>query len=134
MSDLAQRALLRRDSSGTSPFVRVPYHRIGLYIALGDATLIFCASLFSDWVYSYFEYGHVPDIGMSAGVGIVACAVYELVARSWSLYSLPSLLALQPRWSPILLGWAAVFLVLSLVLFLLKVGAGVSRGSMIAFA
>jgi Undecaprenyl-phosphate glucose phosphotransferase len=135
MSDLAQRAQLRRDirSSSASPFVRVPYHRIGLYVAIIDAILIFSASILGDLGYSYFVRGAVSDFEMSSGIGIVACAIYLLVARSGGLYSLPSLLALQSRWSPMFLGWAAVFLVLPLVLFLLKVGASFSRGSMIAF-
>jgi Undecaprenyl-phosphate glucose phosphotransferase len=129
MSDLAQRVGLRG-----SPFVRVPYHRIGSYVALVDAALILCASILGDFAYHYFWYGNVPDASMSSGVGIVACAVYWLLARSGDQYSLPSLLASQPRWSPILFAWAIVFLLLPLALFLVKAGAGFSRGSMIAFA
>src|SRR3977135_2360685 len=110
MSDLAQRAQLRRDirSGRASPLVRIPYHRIGLYVALIDAALIFCASILSDLSYGYFGYGHVPDLETSSGMGIVACAVYWLVGRSGGLYSLPSLLASRPRFSPILVGWLAV--------------------------
>jgi Undecaprenyl-phosphate glucose phosphotransferase len=133
MSDLVQRSL-RRDGSAASSFARVSYHRIGLHVALVDAVLIFCASVFGDLGYSYFWYGHVADVEMSSGAGIVACAIYWLVARSAGLYGLPSLLAPQPRWLPIVVGWAIVFLVLPLIFFLLKVGAGFSRGSMIAFA
>ena len=112
MSDLAQRAQLRRDIRGSSasPFVRVSYHRIGLYVALADAALIFCASVLSDLSYSYFGHVRVPDMETSSGIGIVACAVYWLVAHSSGLYSLPSLLAPRPRLSPILIGWVAVFL------------------------
>jgi putative colanic acid biosynthesis UDP-glucose lipid carrier transferase len=134
MSDLAQRAQFRRDGSAVSPFVRIPYHRIGLYVALIDAALIIFASILSDTVYTYLEYGRAPDLETSSGIGVVACAVYWLVARSGGFYSLTSLLAPPPRWSPILLGWAIVLLVLLLVLFLLKAGADFSRGSMMAFA
>jgi Undecaprenyl-phosphate glucose phosphotransferase len=134
MSDLAQRSLFRRAGGGGSRFARVSYHRIGLHVAFVDAVLIFCASVFGDLGYSYFGYGHVPDFEMSSGAGIVACAIYWLVAYSGGLYSLPSLLASQPPWSRIVLGWATVFLALPLVFFLLKVGAGFSRGSIVAFA
>jgi Undecaprenyl-phosphate glucose phosphotransferase len=129
MSDLAQNVGLRG-----SFFVRVPYHRIGSYVALLDATLILCASILGNFAYHYFWYGNVPGVSMSSGVGIVACAVYWLVARSEGQYSLPSLIASQRRWSPILFAWAIVFLFLPLALFLVKAGAAFSRGSMIAFA
>src|SRR5262249_3531898 len=66
--------------------------------------------------------------------GIVACAIFCLVAHSRDLYSLPTLLAPQPRISPVLAAWAMVLLVLPLVLFLLKVGSAFSRVSMIVFA
>src|SRR5450755_3750238 len=107
MSDLAQNVGLRG-----SFFVRVPYHRIGSYVALVDATLILCASILGDFAYHYFWYGNVPDVSMSFAVGIVACAVYWLVAQSGGQYSLPSLIASQRRWSAILFAWAIVFLLL----------------------
>jgi Undecaprenyl-phosphate glucose phosphotransferase len=134
MSNVAQHAELHQEGSGTTPLVRIPYRRIGLYVALVDAAIIFFSSVSADLIYGYLEYGSAPDAGMSSGVGLVACFVYWLVVRSVGFYDLPSLLAPQSRWSPILLGWAAVILVLPLILFLLKVGSGFSRGSMIAFA
>ena len=73
-------------------------------MALVDAVLIFCASVFGDLGYSYFWYGHVADVEMSSGIGIVACAIYWLVARFGGLYSLPSLIAPQPPWSRVVVG------------------------------
>ena len=133
MSELAHVSKLRRDDGGASPFVRLSYRQIGLYVAIADVALIFCASIFGDLAYSYLL-GNAPDAEMSSGVGIVACAIFWLVARSWGLYDLPTLLASQQRISPVLMSWAMVFLALPLLLFLLKVGNGVSRGSMMAFA
>jgi exopolysaccharide biosynthesis polyprenyl glycosylphosphotransferase len=134
MSELAHVSKLRRDDGGGSPFVRLSYHPIGLYVAIADAALIFCASIFGDWAYSYCLLGNAPDAEMSSGVGIVACAIFWLAARSWGLYDLPTLIGSQPRISSVLMSWAMVFLALPLVLFLLKVGNAVSRGSMMAFA
>jgi putative colanic acid biosynthesis UDP-glucose lipid carrier transferase len=133
MSDLTHVSKLRRDDGRLGPFLRLSYHRIGLYVAIADAALIFCAAIFGDRTYSYLL-GIAPDAEMSSGVGIVACAIFWLFARSWGLYELPTLLISQQRIAPVLMSWAMVFLVLPLVLFLLKVGSGVSRGSMTAFA
>jgi putative colanic acid biosynthesis UDP-glucose lipid carrier transferase len=133
MSELAQFSKLRRDEGGATPFVRLSYHQIGLYVAIADAALLFCASISGDLAYSYLL-GNAPDTEMSSGVGIMACAIFWLVARSCGLYDLPTLLASQPRISSVLMSWAMVFLALPLVLFLLKVGSAVSRGSMMAFA
>jgi Undecaprenyl-phosphate glucose phosphotransferase len=134
MSQLAQGAEFNRDTSGAARIVGVAYHQIGLCVALVEAALIVGASVLSDVGYHYFLYQNVPDVGICFGVGIVASVIYGFLGRSWGLYSLPSLLAPQQRLSPIVLGWAMVFLVLLLVLFLLKVGTAFSRGSMIAFA
>jgi putative colanic acid biosysnthesis UDP-glucose lipid carrier transferase len=133
MSEVARVSKLRRDDSGASPIVRLSYHQIGLYVAIADAALIFCASIFGDLAYTYLS-GNAPDVEMSSGVGIVAYAIFWPVARSGGLYDLPTLLGAQQRISPVLMSWAMVFLMLPLVLFLLKVGSAVSRGSMMAFA
>ena len=134
MSQLTQGAESHRHTSGAARFVSLAYHQIGLYVALVDAALIVGASVLGDVGYNYFLYGNVPDVGVSFGVGFVACVIYGLLARSWGLYGLPSLLAPQQHFWPIVLGWAMVFLMLLLVLFLLKVGIAFSRGSIIAFA
>jgi Undecaprenyl-phosphate glucose phosphotransferase len=133
MSQLAEDTEFYRESDGIARFIRVSYHQIGLYVAIFDAALVVCASVLADLAYQYLWYGNLPDVEISFGVGIVSCVIYGFLARSWGLYSLPSLLAPQQRLSPIVLGWAMLFLVLLLVLFLLKVGASFSRGSMTAF-
>jgi putative colanic acid biosysnthesis UDP-glucose lipid carrier transferase len=138
MSDLVQVNQLGRDGSrdgdGASPLVRLSYHQIGLFMALVDAALIFCASVFADLGYGYLWRGSGLDAQMGSGIGIVACAIFCLFAHSWDLYSLPTLLAPQPRISPVLAAWAMVLLGLPLLLFLLKVGSAFSRVSMIVFA
>jgi undecaprenyl-phosphate galactose phosphotransferase/putative colanic acid biosynthesis UDP-glucose lipid carrier transferase len=133
MSDLAQVTQLGRGGDGASPLIRLSYHQIGLFVAIVDAALIFCASVLADMGYGLWR-GNGLDAQMGSGIGIVACAIFCLVAHSRDLYSLPTLLAAQPRISPVLAAWAMVLLVLPLVLFLLKVGSAFSRVSMIVFA
>jgi len=134
MSDLAQVTKLERDGEGASPVIRLSYQQIGLFIALVDAALIFCASVFSHLGYGYLWPGSGLDVQMGSGIGILAFTIFCLVAHSGDFYSLPTLLAPQPRISPVLAAWTTVFLVLPLLLFLLKVGSAFSRVSMIVFA
>jgi undecaprenyl-phosphate galactose phosphotransferase/putative colanic acid biosynthesis UDP-glucose lipid carrier transferase len=134
MSDLAQVTKLAGNVANPPSFVRLSYHQIGLYAAVIDAALILCASILADLSYHFFSYAGVTDLEFGAGIGLAACIVFWLVARPYGLYSLPQLIASQPRWSALLFSWAAVALILPLMLFLLKVGSAFSRGSMIIFA
>jgi undecaprenyl-phosphate galactose phosphotransferase/putative colanic acid biosynthesis UDP-glucose lipid carrier transferase len=134
MSDLAQITKLRQSIANSPSFIRLSYHQIGLYVALIDAALIFCASILANLSYHYLLYDGALDLEFGAGTGLVACAVFWLVARPSGLYSLPHLIGSQPRWSAVFLSWGAVVLVLPLLLFLLKVGNVFSRGSMVIFA
>jgi undecaprenyl-phosphate galactose phosphotransferase/putative colanic acid biosynthesis UDP-glucose lipid carrier transferase len=110
------------------------YHQIGLYAALIDAVLIFCASVAADFSYGQLWLGAAPDMEFGLGIGMAACAAFWLAARPFGLYSLPNLIGSQPHWSAVLFAWALVVLALPLLLFLLKVGSVFSRGSMIIFA
>src|SRR5262249_54730110 len=134
MSDLAQVTKHAGNVANPPSFVRLSYHQIGLYAAIIDAVLILCASVLADLSYHFFSHAGTTDLEFGAGTGLAACIVFWLAARQCGLYSLPQLIASQPRWSALLFSWAAVALTLPLMLFLLKVGSVFSRGSMIVFA
>jgi hypothetical protein len=55
-SDLAQVTQLGRDGDGASPLIRLSYHQIGLFVAIVDAALIFCASILADMGYGLFVF------------------------------------------------------------------------------
>ena len=134
MSELAQFTELPRNVVKTPSLIRISYHQIGVYVALIDGAVIFCAGISADLAYSYFSRGAAQEPQFGAALSIVACAVFWLAARPAGLYSLPNLTGSQPRWSGALYAWAAVVLVLPLLLFLLKIGSAFSRGSLIIFA
>ena len=76
----------------------------------------------------------IPDVGILAGTCILAATFYVLVARAFGLYDFQCLLDSGPCMTRVLGGWALSVLLLSLVLFLLKVGASSSRGAVVTFA
>ncbi len=112
---------------------KIPYHQIGIIVALGDAALIIFASFLGDVGYRYFWTGTLQGAEISLGIGFLACVFYRLLGRLWGLYELPSLLAYQQRSSAVMLTWTITLLALILVLFLLKVSSVFSRGSIIVF-
>jgi Undecaprenyl-phosphate glucose phosphotransferase len=76
----------------------------------------------------------LPDIGILAGVGVLATAFYVLAARAFGLYEFQCLLDAGTFMARIVGAWALSVLLLSLVLFLLKVGHSSSRGAVMSFA
>ena len=76
----------------------------------------------------------IPEIEVLAGIGVLAAAFYILVARAFGLYEFQCLLDAGMFMGRIIGSWALSVLLLSLCLFLLKVGASSSRGAVISFA
>jgi hypothetical protein len=79
-----------------------------------------------------FLFGYRSDLQIASGVGIVACSIFWAAGHFFGLYSLPALLSL--RSGPLVGSWALVLMILSNVIFLLKIGSDFSRGSMVLFA
>jgi undecaprenyl-phosphate galactose phosphotransferase/putative colanic acid biosynthesis UDP-glucose lipid carrier transferase len=78
-------------------------------------------------------YGKARGLDDIAGVGLIAAILYVFIARSFGLYKTSCLLGLDRRWRRIASGWLLVMLLLTLFLFLLKIGASFSRGTMVSF-
>src|SRR6516165_1419312 len=102
MSELAQFTELPRNVVKTPSLIRISYHQIGLYVALIDGALIFCAGISADLAYNYFWLGAAQEPQFGAGLVIVACTVFWLAASPAGLYSLPNLTGSQSRWSGVL--------------------------------
>jgi undecaprenyl-phosphate galactose phosphotransferase/putative colanic acid biosynthesis UDP-glucose lipid carrier transferase len=106
-----------------------------LVMAAGfDACLLVVSSLLGSTIYQYWLTGRLMMIDGAVGVGVVAGAIFILLSRSSGLYQLQTALAPAQCLRHIDVIVAVTLLALVNILFLLKVGAEYSRGSMVAFA
>jgi undecaprenyl-phosphate galactose phosphotransferase/putative colanic acid biosynthesis UDP-glucose lipid carrier transferase len=107
--------------------------RIGRIVAAAELLGIMVAALAAGWAYDLLLYGKARGLDDIAGVGLIAAILYVFIARSFGLYKTSCLLGLDRRWRRIASGWLLVMLLLTLFLFLLKIGASFSRGTMVSF-
>jgi len=131
------RAVLDKVGGGTPNKLRparllaaIHYDIIQLLIASGDAIIILLASTAGAYGYQLYI-GDSSHLGTYLALGLIASLAYASIAYYFDLYSLPNLL--NPRfdfWSTII-AWITAVLILSVVLFLLKIGNVISRGSVI---
>ena len=71
MSELAQFTELPRNVVKTPSSIRISYHQIGVYVALIDGAVIFCAGISADLAYSYFSRGAAQEPQFGAALSIV---------------------------------------------------------------
>ena len=115
-------------------FRRLHYKAIGQLTGALDYALIVCASIVAGIGYhAILLHSDVPDLMPYIGAGNLVAALFVLGAASQGTYS-PSKIAsprLQVR--SIVLFWFLALLSLALFLFLAKVGANFSRGTILSF-
>src|ERR1700687_1081417 len=123
----------RRSGSDQSKF-KFPYAALRYVLALTDSALIVASSLIGDGAYQLFN-NHTSDTpDLALGAGIVAAMLYVLIGQSVGFYDLQAVFLATRDLKQIFARWALVSLLLALLAFLMKVGAGFSRGSIICFA
>jgi len=98
-----------------------------------DFVVLAFAALAGEFAYRRLALGESPDFGGLDG-GLLAGALFVLLAQLAGLYRLPTLLAPGPSLPRLTLTVALAQLAVVSVLFLLKSGADHSRGATIAFA
>lgn len=113
------------------PRFSVPLWAIEPLFALADVAVIVAAGAVGGVLYQQVLNGSVGDVGIYAGLGLVASLAYALVAHRLGLYRLDNLLEQQPDGGQIWLSWGLAILVLAVILFLSKFGAEASRGSVV---
>ena len=98
-----------------------------------DVAILAFAALAGEFVYRRFALGESPGLDGLDG-GLLAGALFVLLAQLAGLYRLPTLLAPGASLARLTLTVALAQLAVVSVLFLLKSGADHSRGATIAFA
>jgi Undecaprenyl-phosphate glucose phosphotransferase len=123
----------RRSASESSKF-KFPYAALRYVLALTDSAFIVASSLIGSGAYQLFA-NHASDhFDLALGAGIVAALLYVLIGQSVGFYDLRAVFLAKRDIKQIFAQWALVSLLLALLAFLMKVGAGFSRGSIICFA
>jgi Undecaprenyl-phosphate glucose phosphotransferase len=113
---------------------RFPYAAIQYASALADAVLVVLASLVGNWGYQIFANGTAGNVAAFVGAGLIAALLYGLTAQSFGFYRIATIFAARRDYGQILVQWSLVCLMLTLLAFLMKVGADFSRGSIVCFA
>ncbi|WP_245470759.1 exopolysaccharide biosynthesis polyprenyl glycosylphosphotransferase [Bradyrhizobium guangzhouense] len=111
----------------------VAFAWLELTAILFEMALVLLASVAGGVLYHLAYYEVFPPVDGFLGIGVVGAVLHLFIAKLQGLYDAPVLAGLDRRWSRLLCGWLLVVLLLTLFIFLLKAGAGVSRGSMLSF-
>jgi Undecaprenyl-phosphate glucose phosphotransferase len=113
---------------------RVPHAALRYLLALTDSGVIILSSLIGSIGYQFSVNQNVDFPDLSFGAGIVAALLYVLIGQSVGFYDLRMVFSTRWEIRQIFAQWTLVSLLLTLLAFLMKVGAGFSRGSIVCFA
>src|SRR5262245_24844111 len=98
-----------------------------------DVATITAASLCASAIYR--ADGVLPvDLGQALGSAALVSAIFILFLKSQGLYRPAELLMFRRQMQMVSISWAGVFLLLAGIVFALKIGAELSRGSNLLFA
>jgi undecaprenyl-phosphate galactose phosphotransferase/putative colanic acid biosynthesis UDP-glucose lipid carrier transferase len=103
-------------------------------LALADASIIVLSGAAGGLVYQLALTGHFVDPSPYAGLAIITTLAHALGAHHFGLYRLQELFRRTADYLQITISWAIAVFVLTVFLFLFKLGGSVSRGSVICFA
>lgn len=114
-------------------FELVSYGNIGVLAAAADFSAITLASIVSGLAYHYFAFGSQADCSALLGIGANSGLLFILLTASRGFYRTRAILSGTRQANGIISAWVSVLLVVTALLFLLKVGSSYSRGSTIVF-
>jgi len=125
---------LPRRAASTPLRLQIPCAAIGGLFAAADATAIVTASLVGASFYQVLISGTPWNLNLHLGAGFTAAVLYLMVGRSSGFYQVTDIFSQRRVTSRILWQWLLTSLLLTLLAFLLRIGAEFSRGSIICFA
>jgi len=111
----------------------ISYHSIGTATVILDIMTITFACLSACIGYDLYE-GMYVDFGKPIGLAALVSVLFCLVLNSQGLYSPMELLRWRRQLRLVFGTWAIIFLLLSGVVFALKIGSSLSRGTNMLFA
>jgi undecaprenyl-phosphate galactose phosphotransferase/putative colanic acid biosynthesis UDP-glucose lipid carrier transferase len=111
----------------------VSFRNIGFLVAALDFVVITLTSIGADSAYHYFVRGSQVDISALLGIGTNSGLLFVLISASRGYYQTRALLSAKKKAYGITSLWIFVLLIVTALLFLLKVGSDYSRGSVVVF-
>lgn len=115
------------------PRITISYHTIAPFFATADAIIIVLSSIVGAGGYQFLISGSIGQIEPIAGLGFIGSLAYCLSARHFGLYDIQNLLRPSQSYVRIVSSLLFVVLVVTLTLFLFKIGNQVSRGSVLSY-
>lgn len=119
--------------TASRPHSGIPFEVIEPLFALADALIIVSAGILGGLFYHFALKGGAGDTSLHAGLGLVASLTYALTGHWAGLYRLDELLERERDHARMLASWGLSILVVAVILFLVKLGGEVSRGSFVCF-
>jgi undecaprenyl-phosphate galactose phosphotransferase/putative colanic acid biosynthesis UDP-glucose lipid carrier transferase len=113
--------------------LRIPFVALRYLLVVFDALVITAASYLGGGLYQITANGEFNNGEQLIGLGFTAAVLYALIGQSSGFYEIRSTLSRRRDAGRIFANWTFVSLLLALVAFLMKSGAGYSRGSVICF-
>src|ERR1035437_2725157 len=101
---------------------------------LGDALLIVAMSILSGVIYNLETIGTPGDLEKFGGFAAMVAALFIALGKSRNLYNLSELLNFKLQVWRVTIKWVAVFLFLTRLAFVMKLGGGFFRGATLSFA
>ena len=133
LSQSPNRFVSRAQTSVAQVAKLVSYGNIGPLVAGSDFVIITLSSVATGLAYQYFVFVSQADVAALLGIGANSSLLFVLIAATRGYYRTTALLSATRRASGIVSVWVTVLLIMTALLFLLKVGSNYSRGSTIAF-
>ena len=112
----------------------ISYRSVTPVAMMCDALLIFATSVLSGAIYNYAINDVIGDITIHVGFAAVVAALFIAVGKIYEIYTLSALLSFKSQIRTVAITWALVFLFLTAIGFVMKVGASFSRGTVLCFA
>jgi putative colanic acid biosysnthesis UDP-glucose lipid carrier transferase len=112
---------------------RIPFRSVEPLAWALDCVAILISSLLSGYVYQRWVHGGGENFQTSLAVGLLVAANFTTVLAARGSYKPLQMVALQSRIREAITIWLVVFSLLLAVVFLLKVGATLSRGAIGTF-
>src|ERR1700744_4402144 len=110
------------------------YHSIWAAAVILDVFTISVASWISIVVYDFYWQGMHVDWGKPVGLAMLVSVLFCLTLNSRGMYKPLELLGCQRQIRSVVGTWVVLFLLLAGIVFTLKIGASLSRGTSLLFA
>ena len=117
-----------------SPKWTVSHRAIAPLAMVFNALIIFAMSMLSSIAYNLATSEQWGPLALPGGFAAVMAALFIALAKGYNLYAISELLNFKSQIFRVATLWISVFLFLTMVVFVMKLGQSFSRGATLSFA